>query len=82
MLHEITKEYSDLISDSIKKAQDSWTTLQRNTMSKLIDCFPQERDAEVKAFQKQLLNPGVGFEGTISHRLFSSADTCGLLCLT
>ena len=62
VFHEITKEYSDLISGSIKKAQDSWTTLQRNTMSKLIDCFPPKRDAEVKAFQEELSDPGVGFE--------------------
>jgi hypothetical protein len=62
VFHEIIKEYSDLISGSVKKAQDSWTTLQRNTMSKLIDCFPPKREAEVKVFQEELSNPGVGFE--------------------
>jgi PIN domain len=62
VFHEITKEYSDLISGSIKKAQDNWTTLQRNTMSRLIDCLPPERDQEVKLFQKDLLSPGYGFE--------------------
>jgi hypothetical protein len=62
VFHEITKEYSDLISGSIKKAHDNWTTLQRNTMSRLIDCLPPERDQEVKLFQKNLLSPGYGFE--------------------
>ncbi|MCU1315409.1 MAG: hypothetical protein JWN63_731 [Candidatus Acidoferrum typicum] len=65
VFHEIIKEYSDLISGSIKKAQDCWTTLQRNTMSKLADCFPPKRDAEVKAFQAELSNPGTGFEVTV-----------------
>lgn len=62
VLHEITKEYSDLISASIKKAQDSWTTLQRNTITPLKDCFPPKHDAEVKAFREELLEAGVGFE--------------------
>lgn len=62
VFHEITKEYSDLISSSIKKAQDSWKTLQRNTMTNLIDCFPPKGDVEVKAFQEALSNAGVGFE--------------------
>jgi hypothetical protein len=62
VFHEITKEYSDLISGSIKKAQDNWITLQRNTMSALMNCFPPKRDAEVKAFQEKLLNQGAGFQ--------------------
>jgi hypothetical protein len=62
VFHEIAKEYSDLIGGSIKKAEDSWVTLQRNTMSKLIDCFPPKRDAEEKAFQEELLTAGAGFE--------------------
>ena len=62
VFHEISKEYSDLISGSIKKARDSWTTLQRNTMSALPDCFPPKRDAELKAFQEELSSPGMGFE--------------------
>jgi PIN domain-containing protein len=62
VFHEVIKEYSELISGSIKKAQDSWTTLQRDTISKLTDCFPPKRDAEVKAFQEKFLNLGLGFE--------------------
>ena len=62
VFQEIVKEYSDLISGSIKKAQDSWTTLQRNTISTLTECFPPKRDAEIKGFHKELSNPGVGFK--------------------
>jgi PIN domain len=62
VFHELIKEYSDLISDSIKKAQDSWTTLQRNAISKLTDRLPPKRDAEVEAFQEELLSAGIGFE--------------------
>jgi hypothetical protein len=64
VFHEVIKEYSDLISGSIKKAEDSWATLQRNAMSELIDHLPAppERDVEVQAFQKELLKPAVGFE--------------------
>jgi hypothetical protein len=62
VFHEIIKEYSDLISGSIKKAQDSWTTLQRDTMSRLTDCSPPKRDTELEAFRERLLNPGLGFE--------------------
>jgi hypothetical protein len=64
VFHEVIREYSDLISSSIKKVEDSWTTLHRNAMSELIDYLPvpPERDEEIKAFQKELLKPGVGFE--------------------
>jgi hypothetical protein len=61
VFQEVRKQYSDLIAGSIKKAEDSWATLQRNTINKLIDCFPPEHDAEVEAFQGRLLNPGAGF---------------------
>jgi hypothetical protein len=62
VFHEIIKEYSDMISASIKNMEDSWTTLQRNAMSRLIDCGPSDLDKEVETFREQLLNPGVGFE--------------------
>ncbi|MGB2628748.1 MAG: PIN domain-containing protein [Candidatus Acidiferrum sp.] len=62
VFHEIIKKYSDLISGSIKDARDSWETLQRNSMSTLIGCFPPTRDSELQAFQEKLLNLGVGFK--------------------
>ena len=62
VFHEIIKEYSDLISGSIRKAQDSWTTLQRNAMSNPIVFVPPELDEEVGAFKEEFLNPGKGFE--------------------
>lgn len=62
---EIIKEYSDLISGSVKEAQDRWTTLQRNTMTQLMDCFPPNPDAEVKTFQEELSHPAMGFEVVI-----------------
>jgi hypothetical protein len=62
VFHEIIKEYSDLISGSIKKAQGSWATLQRNAMSNLIDRFPPKRDEEVKEFREVLSNVGDGFK--------------------
>ena len=65
VLHEVIKKYSDLISESIKQGQDSWTSLQLTAMSAVADCFLPNHDAEVKAFQQELLNANRGFEVTI-----------------
>lgn len=62
VFHEVIKKYSDIMSGSIKRAQDSWISLQHDTMSELMDCVPPDRAAEVKKFQEELLNPGVGFQ--------------------
>jgi hypothetical protein len=62
VFHEVIKKYSDIIGGSIKKAQDSWISLQHDTMSVLMDCSPPDRDAEVKRFWEKLLNPGLGFQ--------------------
>jgi len=77
VFQEIVKEYSDLISGSIKKAQDSWTTLQRNTISTLTECFPPKRDAEIKGFHKELAAKFIAWHGE-THP--SPSHRCDTLC--
>src|SRR5438045_3396738 len=65
VFHEIIKKYSDLLAASMKQGRDSWTSLQLTAMSKIVDCFPPNHGAEVKAFQQELLKANRGFEAII-----------------